>query len=87
MSKGCSAEKSDVNIDLSRNRETDMGSTLEEIATELGMTRQGVNRIIKNALRKARRICEERGLDAETCIEILRIAEDRETVWDRIERS
>ena len=64
-----------------------MSMTLDEIATELGITRQGVNGILRNALRKARRICSDHGIDADTAAEILRIAGNRETVWEKIERS
>jgi transcriptional regulator with XRE-family HTH domain len=48
--------------------------TLEEIAQQLGVTRQAVNVTERRALLKARALFERRGIDEAMALEILQLA-------------
>jgi predicted DNA-binding protein (UPF0251 family) len=48
--------------------------TLQEVADQLGVSKQAVNITEQRALRKARALFEKRGVDEEMAIEILQLA-------------
>ena len=64
-----------------------MEKTLEEIASELGISRQAAHQCLRRALTKAEKICEARGLSREEALEIFKSSDNRETVWEKIERN
>lgn len=52
-------------------RETGMATTLEAVAAELGVTKQRVQQIERQALQKLRSECEQRGISRDVVLEHL----------------
>ena len=65
---------------------SEAAKSIEEIAIELGTSRQNVQQCIQIALRKVRARLVERGFTEADLLDFLRAADQRETNSDRAER-